>query len=148
MAYSFVGFIGPLEPIQAVCTRFIFARSVSVGQEIFIIPLTEELQEQINDRERTVVEGFEFLTDAIESVAISASVLGPIGYAEVTYWAGEGSEAGIIWQERARVRTIRYGKAVINNILRYLGCIATEGSDEFSTMGFGYRRFTDDWLQS
>ncbi|RYZ20854.1 MAG: hypothetical protein EOO16_15190 [Chitinophagaceae bacterium] len=147
MAYSFSGFIGPLEPIQQVCRRFIFARGIPLGQEIFLVPLTEELREQMNDGGSSSVDGFEFLTTSIKPVLQDASRSGPIAYAEVTHWAGEGSEAGIIWEKGSRLRTIRFGKGVINVILKHLGCTPAEGEDEFLTLGFGLRRFTDDWLK-
>ncbi|TCJ13729.1 hypothetical protein EPD60_11565 [Flaviaesturariibacter flavus] len=149
MAYSFTGFIGTLEPVQHICRQYIFARGIPLGQEIFLVPLTEELQEQMNDMpgSAALMDGFEFLTQPIESVLVSASAAGPVAYAEVSFWAGEGNEAGIIWQDGSRVRTIRFGRGVINAILKYLGCTATEGLDEFDTMGFGMRRFTDDWLK-
>ncbi|TCZ65197.1 hypothetical protein [Flaviaesturariibacter aridisoli] len=146
MAYSFSGFIGTLEPVQRICTRFILARPVSLGQDLFLVPLTDELREQMTSPAAEPVPGFELLTGAMEPVALSASMLGPLAYVEVTHWKGEGSEAGIIWEAGARLRTIRFGQGLINTVLKHLGCTANEGADEFTTLGFGRRRFTDDWL--
>ncbi|GAB4091546.1 hypothetical protein [Flaviaesturariibacter terrae] len=148
MAYSFYGFIGALEPIQRICSQYIFARNVPLGQDIFLIPLSDELQEQMNGSVAAEpLDGFELLTAPIETALASASISGPIAYAEVTHWAGEGHEAGVLWEGGKRQRTIRFGKGVINTMLKGLGCVAAEGEDEFGTLGFGRRRFTDDWLQ-
>ncbi|GAA4331399.1 hypothetical protein [Flaviaesturariibacter amylovorans] len=148
MAFSFHGFIGAEPALNGIRMRFPAARIIALGQELFLIPLTDALQRQMNGSGEAVpVNGFELLTGAIEEAALVVSEAGPLSYAEVLQWTGEGSQAAIMWEGGLRVRTFRYGQDLINRILRTYGAIAGPGQDEFTALGFAARRFTDDWLR-
>lgn len=147
MAYSFCGFIGPKSPLHNFAKRFSNARLIGLPQDLFVIPLLDSLAEEIYRSESPeIIDGFEYLNKEMVSLASSVSQDGPMAYAEVFLSAGEGDQAAVIW-EKGRQTQMICGREVINSVLRQLGVAANKGQDEFLTMGFGLRRFTEDWLE-
>ncbi|RYY91840.1 MAG: hypothetical protein EOO11_22115 [Chitinophagaceae bacterium] len=145
MAYSFHGFIGAEGALSGIRMRFPAAKIIALGQDVFLVPLTGPLQQQMNGGEEPEpLEGFSILTPPMEDVLLEVSGAGTVAYAEVLQWDGSG--AAIVWEGGSRQRTYRYGQHLISRLLRSFGVVAHEGQDEFTTMGFAKRRFTDDWL--
>jgi hypothetical protein len=147
MAYSFCGFIGTKAPLDNLAKRFPNARVIGLPQGLFVIPLVDELIEEVNGSASSeAVNGFEYLSKGMEAMALSVSQGGHVAYAEVFLSVGEGDQIAIIWEEGKQTQRIS-GQEVINSVLRRLGVLANEHQDEFLTMGFGLRRFTEDWLK-
>jgi hypothetical protein len=147
MSYSFNIILGEQEPLKYLAMQFNSAKLVPLGQNVFLVALTEQVQVQMNGLAGSDVDGFEFLTDKIEEALVAVSDTGLVGYAEASSWAGATRQAGIIWQDGQRIKTFRFAESVINSILKYYGVVASAGRDEMGTMGFAERRFTDDWLE-
>lgn len=148
MAYSFHGFIGSKEPLTLLARHYRAARLVALGQNLFVVPLGEALQQQSARGDGETADGFRFLSKELEDSAMAAAHDAALAYVEVDQWGSEGSQSAIFWEGGRRVRTIRFGQGVINTVLRALGAVGSEGLDPFDAMGFGRRRFTDEWLEA
>ena len=147
MAYSFCGFIGTKAPLDNLASQFSNARVIGLPQGLFVIPLVDELIEEVNGSASSeVANGFEYLSEGMETLALLVSQNGRLAYAEVFLSVGEGDQIAVTWEEGKRTHMIS-GPEVINSVLRQLGVVANKDQDEFLTMGFGLRRFTEDWLK-
>jgi hypothetical protein len=147
MAYSFCGFIGQKAPLDILARRFLNARIIGLPKGLFVIPLVDELIQEINgSKSFEAVDGFEYLSKKVEALAVSISQEGLMAYAEIFLSAGIGDQAAVFWAKSKQTRIIR-NQDVINSVLRQLGAVANKGQDEFLAMGFGLRRFTDDRLK-
>ena len=119
---------------------------VKLGQGICLIPMTEELFDEINrDYPSPGIEKFVYLTEYIEERMLS--VVGDIrfAYIEAEYHGGQGGQTGIIWSLKKREMFLPFGDEKINEVLRKFGAKAKVDMDEFLTLGFGMRRDTSEW---
>ncbi|WP_160713459.1 hypothetical protein [Chitinophaga solisilvae] len=149
MGYYLNAFIGKSRDINCICKAYNLAIPVNLDQDISLIPLTEDLFDQINELDATEgVDGFEYLTVTIEMNVLGAIKEKPLAYVEVTYFGGEGGQTGIIWKDGKRNAELAYGQEAINIVLRTFDVIADHNKDEFDTLGFGRYRHTQDWTQS
>ena len=122
---------------------------VVIGQGLCLIPMTEDLFDQINNLAvSNSVDKFEYLTDNIESKILQIIGDKKIAYVEAEYFGGEGGQIAIIWENNKRKKNLEYGQDKINEVLKDFGAIAEKREDEFLTLGFGLRRHTREWLES
>ncbi|MCF6406742.1 hypothetical protein L3C95_27845 [Chitinophaga filiformis] len=149
MGYYLNAFIGKSKDISCVCESYNNVTLVNLGQDISLIPLTEDLFDQINELDTAEsIRGFEYLTDTIELSILRIIKGKPLAYVEVEYFGGEGGQTGIIWKDGKRNAELTYGQDVVNIVLRSFGVIAERNKDEFDTLGFGRHRNTQDWTKS
>jgi hypothetical protein len=147
MAYSFCGFIGSKAALDNLARRFSNARLIGLPQDVFVIQLVDSVIQEMNGgKSSETVDGFEYLSKGIEALAASVSHDGHLAYVEVFLSVGEGDQGAIMWEKGKQTKIIS-GDEVINSVLRRLGAVANKEQDEFLTMGFGLRRFTEDWLE-
>lgn len=149
MGYILHAFIGKQPDLQLIANKFHNAKLVNVGKKIFIIPMTEELYDEIN--ELIISEDVGKLTYMSKNVEDKIlTVIGNccIGYVEAEYLGGQGGQAGILWQNGRRYKLFDFGEGAINSVLKQLGIIAEIGLDEFDTISLGRHRNKEDWLTS
>ena len=149
MGYYLSAFIGKSRDISCICDSYNKAKLVSLSQDVSLIPLTEDLFDQINELDTAESIGsFAYLTVTIELNILKAIEDKSLAYVEVEYFGGEGGQVGIIWKEGKRNVELSYGPEVVNIILRAFGVVAERNKDEFDTLSFGRYRHTQDWADS
>jgi hypothetical protein len=137
------------QPDQSLLTeKFNKAVYVDLGQGLALIPLTEELFDQItNFCSSPSVDKFEYMTENLEQKLLDAISDRKFAYVEAEYFGGEGGQMAIIWNNNRRERVLPFGQDKINEVLKSFGVAAKEGQDEFVTLGFGLRRNTREWTE-
>jgi len=147
MGYNLKAFIGQVERLEPVTTRFKNAKLIPLTEQIALIPMTDDLFNEINDyRVNNNIDGYEYLTTDIESEIIETINIGLIAYIEVEYFGGTGVQNGILWKNKKRIFEHSGTKAVVNSILQQFGITRSKSRDEFETVGLNRHRYTEDWL--
>jgi hypothetical protein len=149
MGYKLDAFIGKHLDLQPIARKYPKAKIIRLEHGIGLIPMTEELYDEIND----FVKGEDIMTltylnSNIESRVIELVGKSMIAYAEAEYFGGIGGESALLWKDGIRLNLIPFGKGAINSILKTMGISAEEGLDEFDTVGLGKHRDTVDWLEA
>jgi hypothetical protein len=148
MGYYLQAFICRQSDKSLVIETFDKAVSVDIGQGLSLIPMTEELFDQINDLSSSAsVDKFEYLTEKVEQKVLNVIGDKKFAYVEAEYFGGEGAQLAIIWNNNGREQILPFGQDRINQVLKDFGVNANKGQDEFLTLGFGLRRHTREWIE-
>ena len=148
MGYYLKAFIGNHADLSILTDRFVNATQVDIGQGLALIPMIDELFDEINNlNEEGVIENFELLNEKIEADVLSLINNAKLAYVEAEYFGGQGGQTAIVWNNNERDAFFPFGQNVINQVLKIFGVVANSGQDEFLTMGFGLHRHTSDWLE-
>ena len=148
MGYYLQAFICRHSDSDRLTTAFDKAVPVLIGQGLSLIPMTEELFDQINSfKVSSAISSFTYLTVNIEEKILDVIDHRPFSYVEAEYHGGQGGQIAIIWKDKTRHQLLDFGENRINQVLRYFGVTANKGQDEFLTMGLGLRRHTSEWLE-
>ena len=128
--------------------KFDKAVSVDLGQGLALVPMTEELFDQIdNFCSSPSVDRFSYLTENVEQKLLDAVGDRKFAYVEAEYFGGEGGQMAIIWNNNRREQLLLSGQGKINEVLKSFGVTAKPGQDEFVTLGLGLRRSTREWIE-
>ena len=73
------------------------------------------------------------------------SLLSPVAYVEAEFWAGEGTQASVVWREGFSHGRALYAPDAISLALEEIGVQAL-GSDEFDALDLGRHRSVEAWL--
>ena len=121
-----------------------------------LVPVTGELLDDLSDDAgRAYPDAFWFLTAGLAERAAAVSAAGAVAYLEADIFGGTGTQAVVVWRGGQVVlgparTTFRAGADhrddAFNRALRELGVAASTTGDEFTALGLGGRRHTDDWL--
>jgi len=148
MGYYLQAFICRRVDTSLLTKKYNKALAVDLRQDLSLIPMTEELFEQINSfSSSTSVDKFEFMTENVERNVLAAIGNNTFAYVEAEYFGGEGGQIAIIWDNNKRQRLLSFGHDKINEVLKYFGVAASQGQDEFLTVGLGLHRNTTDWVK-
>jgi hypothetical protein len=83
--------------------KFGKAVSVDLGQGLSLVPMTEELFDQINNFcSSPSVDKFEHMTENVEQKVLDAIGDRKLAYIEAEYFGGEGGQIAIIWNNNRR----------------------------------------------
>jgi hypothetical protein len=146
MGYYLQAFIGKKEDVDAISQKFHSATIQNLEQGISLIMLTEELfGEMTNSTPSPIVNGFEYLTNSVETNVLRIIGDASIGYVEACYFGGEGNQSGVIWQKGERIFFTVAEQDIINKVLKYFEVITKDDYDEFDTLKFGFLESTRDW---
>ncbi|MDF2191692.1 hypothetical protein [Paraflavitalea sp. CAU 1676] len=148
MSYILFAFIGEQPDLQVIADRYQQAKLVSVGKKIFIIPMTEELYDEMN--EFIISEDIGSLTYMSSNIEVKVlAIIGNscIGYVEAEY-CGQGGQTAIIWRDGKRDKLFPFGPGAINSVLKELGVVRDIGLDEFDSINLGRHRSNGGWLAS
>ena len=149
MGYYLQAFICEYVDAKIFTENFDKSKDIEIGQGLSLIPMTEDLFDQINNfAVSNSVDKFEYLTDNIEIKILQLIDNKKIAYVEAEYFGGQGGQIAIIWENNKREKFLDFGQDNINEVLKDFGAIAEKGEDEFLTLGFGLRRHTREWLES
>lgn len=148
MGYYLQAFICRQPDQNLLTERFDKAVSVDLGQGLALVPMTEELFDQINNFcSSSSVDKFEYMTENVEQKVLDAIGDRKFAYVEAEYFGGEGGQMAIIWNNNRREQLLSLGQDKINEVLKSFGVTAKQGQDEFVTLGFGLRRNTREWIE-
>ena len=147
MGYYLQAVICKTGDAEAFMSRFEEVKKVELAQGLSLIPITEELFEQLTDStESPSIGHFEYLNQKMESELLVCFPKAHFAYIEAEYNGGQGAQEAIIWQNSKRIQVLNSGDGRINQVLQNFGVVASKGYDEFDSLGFGRHRFTEDWL--
>lgn len=168
MGYVLNAMIAKQAALELQVTRYQKARVVALRQDFALIPITEELRDELAAcRLGTWPDPnpeFAFLPATVCEWALEISVYTAVSYIEVDLWAGAGSKAAIAWQDgevtlgplKTEQRWIPTNEGSVldgpvpredpvNRALRRLGVAADKHVDEFDALNLGRYRRTSDW---
>lgn len=148
MGYYLQAFICKTADSDCLTNTFDKAVKVDIGQGLSLIPMTEELFDQINNFSTSIdIDSFQYLTENIERKILSTIGDRQFSYVEAEYHGGQGGQIGIIWKDSKRQQLLSYDQGRINQVLKYFNVVADPEQDEFLTCGFGLRRHTREWIE-
>jgi len=149
MGYFLNAFLGQVDTLDKIERKFNSAKVVSLTTDIALIPMSENLFNEINNyRGENAIRKWEFLTTDVEDVILALIGNDKLSYVEIEYFGGEGGQSGIIWKDGKRIFEIEFQQEVVNAILREFGVEKEEKMrDEFDTVGLGRHRNTEDWIK-
>ena len=148
MGYTLKAYIGRKESLTPILEKYTESKLVELNSDISMIPLTEELFDEINQMEiSTKLMGFEFLNQNIENRILKVIGSKEVAYVESEFFGGEGGHIGLIWKNGERAFTSDLNIQSMNEILKRLGVQKTTFKDEFDSIGLGQYRQTEDWIQ-
>lgn len=129
---------------------------VSLSPGFGLVPVTGELLDDLSDDAgRAYPDAFWFLTAGLAERAAAVSAAGAVAYLEADIFGGTGTQAAVVWRAgqvilgpaRTKFRAgASHHDDAFNRALRELGVTAGAAGDEFTALGLGGRRRTDDWL--
>ncbi|SKC73606.1 hypothetical protein [Ohtaekwangia koreensis] len=146
MGYYLQAFIGRDEDLKIIEKSFEHANVIALVDHIALLPLTEELYNEINNYQKSEsIDTFEFLTTETERQILQIIQHKMIAYVEAEYFGGMGNQCGIIWRDGKRIFKKLAEQDVINIILNQFGIKRSKSLDEFDIVGLGRYRNTKDW---
>lgn len=154
--------VGSSRAAQDFVGRWVRARGISLPQDFTLIPITDELLDDIEElynlEEPDPFPHFSKLSAGLAAALAQSSNAGVLAYVETGYLDGFGSQHAIVWLNGAVAcgpRTSEKGwtdQAVmqpspadeaINQALRHIGVWTRRGQDEFETLGLNRFRDTE-----
>src|SRR4051812_11618183 len=103
MGYILQAFIGRQEDLQLFADNYSNAKVVTVGQHISIVPMTEELFDEMNTLGISEdISTFMFLTTNVEQAILNLIGALQVGYIEAEYFGGQGGQHAILWKDGQR----------------------------------------------
>ena len=148
MGYNLQAFICKQADANIFTENFDKAKNIEIGQGLSLIPMTEELFDQINNFVVSdSVDKFEYLTDNIETEILQLIDCKKCAYVEAEYFGGQGGQIAIIWSNGRRQSFFEYGQECINGVLKDFGIKTKLFKDEFDTLNLGRHRNTIEWIE-
>lgn len=148
MGYTLKAYLGKEENLIPMLEKYSQSQKVQLNNEIFMIPMTDELFDQINEMKHSSgISTFEFLTENIEQKTIQVIENRELAYVESEFFGGQGGHIGIIWKNGKRDFLTESDKSSMNKILKRLGVNRTLLKDEFENVGLDKNRYTEDWIE-
>jgi hypothetical protein len=147
MGYFLEAFICKKQDTLLVTNRFKQAISVELDDHLSLIPMTEELFDEINELSSSPSIGdFQYMTENVEQKMLDTIRTQRFAYVEAEYFGSQGGQTAIIWNNNVRVQMLSSGEGRINTVLKDFGVIAHGETDEFTTVGLLRQRRTKDWV--
>lgn len=142
MGYFIQAIIGKADALSKHTSEFQHAQLVLLPQGMAMIPLTDDLHDEIGGGDL----GFVKLTSVGEQWAMNISSLAPVAYIEAEFFGGDGGQSALVWSNASRVLGPINSRRAINQALQFLGVQIGNSKDEFDAVGLGKHRDTHDWI--
>lgn len=150
MAYTLEALLARCEVFAELPAWAADAVVIPLAQGICMLPLGHTLLHRFGTPERPWEYArhgiFTHLPEGLLPDLLELSRAGRLAYVEAEFWAGEGEQRYVVWENGAVVDEPEESSMAINDALRRLGVQASEGLDRFDTVGLGRHRGVDDWL--
>ena len=148
LGYTLKAYIGKEDCLIPILKKFNKSKKVDLNSGISMIPMTDELFDEINQMENSSgISTFEFLTENLEQKTIEIIGNQELAYVESEFFGGQGGHIGILWRNGKRDILTEFDKSSMNNILKELGVNRTLLKDEFEITGLGENRNIKDWIE-
>ncbi|MCG7379133.1 hypothetical protein MH215_19135 [Paenibacillus sp. ACRSA] len=145
MGYDFRGIVTSFDAMKRLKEKYTSTKIIPFYNELIVIPLTDELYDEINMNQGTTMPNYEYLTDTISYYCIEISKFGLVAYIEAEYFGGTGSQNAMVWDSSQVIFEETLSQSAINRSLEILGVCKLQGKDEFDTVGLGRHRDIEDW---
>jgi hypothetical protein len=149
MAYALEAFVMGSTTADEVIKPFSSALAVSLARGLSLIPLTGDFLAKLESIYHYAVsfkfEDLPTLAPSAVEWAEQVSLLGPVAFVEAEFFGGMGDQAGIGWQDGSVVFGPVRAAAASNQVLRWLGVVPGDQSDEFDALQLGRYRNTEEW---
>jgi hypothetical protein len=149
--------------LKSLAREYRNASVISLRQEFALLPLTEELFDELaamkgNQQEIRDEQFFYLCSRTIEAGKLF-SLQTPIAYVEMDYFGGVGTQGAVVWVSGELI----FGPAVtaeqdalvgnrsefaINAALRRIEVTKGNCLDEFEAIGLDARRSNEDWVKT
>lgn len=150
MGYAIDAFLGRPEVFRPLVRAYRSACSVLLGEGICVVPLVEALQTTIQSHRHDPHEdpSWPFFRLSREGADLmrETCVTGAFAYVEAEFFGGAGTQASVGFRDGQVAQGPVMARDAINQALRFLGVTASEGKDEFDTVGLGKHRSTVEWF--
>jgi hypothetical protein len=158
MGYVLRAVVGGVDVVRGV-SQAVGEGVVELAQGFGLVPITDEAFDRVGGGEgedgEVLGEPFWFLSRAIEAICVQASAKGALAYLEAELFGGAGMQAAVVWSGGrvdldpvATDESGRLAEGAFNVTLRHLGVTRGAAIDEFSALGLGRYRETDDWADA
>jgi len=142
--------------LAGVPARFSSAVLCPLIQGFALLPLTDSVARQIGDAHTSAEHLHPHVPDMAPGVAPFAKALsleGSVAYISTEFFGGSGGQDAVVWKgayvalhlSDGGDNSIEWPNSPVSQAFRTIGVRATEGLDEFDTIGLGAHRSTDDW---
>ncbi|MGW2863616.1 hypothetical protein [Streptomyces sp. NPDC001205] len=155
MGYAVQAVIARDEVLRVAPQEAPEVQAVPLGQGLSLVPMTDELFDEVTDGSDSRALGFWRLPGGFDTLLARWSTAGPIAYVEAEYFGGVGEQRAAVWADGALVlgpldeptkkwlfRTV----SPISQALQRLGVRRSLGEDEFEALGLDRHRSTEDWI--
>jgi hypothetical protein len=123
-------------------------RVVSLQAGLSLIPLTEQALGYLKIPLLPLLEeDQQSLNATAQKFCRQLSLGSRLAYVEAEFFGGVGTQACVLFERGAVHEGPLIETEAINHALRFLGVQATDGKDEFDTVGLNRERKTEDWLR-
>lgn len=166
MAHFIQCIVGSDTALEKIADNWIHAKRVRINLGYSLIPLTNELLDDMNELANMGKEkssaAFQNLSKSVEHVLKESSYSERIGYMETEYFGGNGSQSAVSYF-KGEVLSGPYvtlteengqnhyatpeGASAINSILRDLGVENRSDRDAFDLLGLGQYRSNQQLLK-
>jgi hypothetical protein len=148
MAYELTAIIGQKVHLERECPNGLKVVRLPLDERLAMVPLTSSLFKSVQWPSGDGLEPLpktEFLLPGVHAWLVAASREGMIGYIEVEYWGGMGTQLVYGWNNGALVYPTEQ-ESKLNGLLALLGVKRSAEVDEWDTVGMGRHRHTEEWL--
>ncbi|MFI2435226.1 hypothetical protein [Streptomyces sp. NPDC018693] len=155
MSYDLKAVVADSELLTAVTAELPSARITRLRHGLTLMPVTDALLTVLGVESQVRRVGFWNLTAELDQRLAEWSKGGPVAYVESEYFGGVGEENAVVWRDGSVVlgplhllenETAPVEGTPVCRALRELGITASGAQDEFTIVGLGDHRDTEDWL--
>lgn len=152
--------IGPVGVVLQACARLPSAVACPLAQGFALVPVTDrlvgELQTVVHRQSDEVLLHSGEMAPGLAKMAAELSMNGPMVYAATFIHGGTGGQDAVVWCDGDVVLNIgddedtmsAWPDSPISRALRRAGVVASDGMDEFDTIGLGRYRSNEAWEQA
>ena len=145
MGYFLQAIVGRQQTLVQHALEFHHARVVPLACGIAIIPLTNDLYDEIADGGK--VDRFSKLSPGVERWAQRISASAPVAYIEADYFGGLGGQSALVWSSGTRVLGPVHGRTPSTRRCAFLEFNPAEHTMSSMQWASGGHRNTADWIQ-
>ncbi len=147
MGYTLKAYIGKKENLSSIAKRFNAALIIDLNHGFSLVPMTEELFDEMNKLKASVgISTFVLFNENLEQKTIEIIQNKELAYIESDFFGDQGGHIGIVWKNGKRDFLGKFKKDTMNKVLKRLGVKKTLFKDEFETIGLDKNRHTEDWI--
>jgi len=144
VGYYLQAIVGRRELLARHLCDYAGARLVDLEQGLALIPMTDELFDEIGSGVKKA-DIFKY-SEGVAKWLVQISSEGPVAYIEAEYFGGAGGQNAAFFQNHKETLFADNGSGNINAVLRLLGAEVGVEHDEFEAVGLPRHRDMDDWI--